>query len=322
MGHTDNRCVEVVEALVLDQGHDLGADAGKGPPFLQVDHPVRAGHCLQDRVDVQGPDRAQVEDIGFDPVPGQRRGSLERHMHHLAVGDDAHVIPGALQLGHPQGDHVFAVRDLAPDVVQQLALHHGDGVVVPDRGGEETLGVGGGGGRHQLHPGSVHVVGLARLGVLGRELQRRPRGAAEDDGHRNLPVGHVQHLGRAVDDLVEGEEREVEGHELADRAQPGHRRAHAKPREAQLADRRIDDPPVPVPFQHPARDLVGAVVLGDLLAHEKDGVVPVHLLAHGGVQGIPVGQLSHGRHLRNRRKTVHPRLPPGPVRPGKAARVG
>ena len=35
-----------------------------------------------------------------------------------------------------------------------------------------------------FHPGSVHVVGFARLGVLGRELQRRPRGAAEDDGHR------------------------------------------------------------------------------------------------------------------------------------------
>ena len=59
----------------------------------------------------------------------------------------------------------------------------------------------------------------------------------------------------------------------------------AHPRESLFGDRRVDDPVWPEALEHPLADLVGAVVLGDLFAHEEDAVVPLHLLGHGLVQG-------------------------------------
>ena len=44
------------------------------------------------------------------------------------------------------------------------------------------------------------------------------------------------------------------------------------------------------PVEHPLADLVGAVVLGDLLAHQEDAVVALHLLGHRLVEGLAVLQ--------------------------------
>ena len=78
---------------------------------------------------------------------------------------------------------------------------------------------------------------------------------------------------------------EAEGHELDDRPQADHRRADADAGEPFLGDRRVDDPARAEPLEHPLADLVGAVVLGDLLAHEEDAVVALHLLGHRLVRG-------------------------------------
>ena len=46
------------------------------------------------------------------------------------------------------------------------------------------------------------------------------------------------------------------------------------------------------------RDLVGAVVQTDLLSHEEDAVVVVHLFAQGLVQRVAVGDDGHDDELR------------------------
>ena len=77
-----------------------------------------------------------------------------------------------------------------------------------------------------------------------------------------------------------------EAHELDDRPQPHHRRADAEPGEAGLADRRVDDALGAELLEHALADLVGAVVLGDFLAHEEDVLVALHLLGHRLAEGF------------------------------------
>ena len=61
---------------------------------------------------------------------------------------------------------------------------------------------------------------------------------------------------------------------------PDHRGADADADEAALGDRRVDDPLLAELLQQALRDLVGAVVVADLLAHEEDAIVLLHLLGH------------------------------------------
>jgi hypothetical protein len=63
--------------------------------------------------------------------------------------------------------------------------------------------------------------------------------------------------------------------------EPDHRGADADAREAGLGDRRVDDPLLAEAREHALGHLVGAVVVPDLLAHQEDGLVALHLLDHG-----------------------------------------
>ena len=65
---------------------------------------------------------------------------------------------------------------------------------------------------------------------------------------------------------------------------PAKRRADAEAGKAVLGDRRVDDALVAELLQQALADLVGALVLGDLLAHQEDVRVAAHLLGHGVAQ--------------------------------------
>ena len=131
--------------------------------------------------------------------------------------------------------------------------------------------------------------------MLGAHAAGGAVGAAEDDAGADLAAGHVQGLGRRIDDVVDGLHGEVERHELDDRLQPRHGGADAQAGKAVLGDRGIDDALVAKLLQQFAADLVGPLVLGDLLADQEDLVVPTHLLGHGVAQGVADGGLDHGR---------------------------
>jgi hypothetical protein len=89
-----------------------------------------------------------------------------------------------------------------------------------------------------------------------------------------------------VDDLVEGEDREVEGHHLRDGPEADEGRAHRDARDRLLRDRRVAHAPVAELREQPLRDLVGALVGPDLLAEQEDVGVAAHLLAEGLVEGF------------------------------------
>jgi hypothetical protein len=76
--------------------------------------------------------------------------------------------------------------------------------------------------------------------------------------------------------------REVEGHELDDRPQLLVRRAGGEAGEAGLRDGRVDDARRAELLEQALGDLVGALVLSNLLANHKDVGVARHLLEHRG----------------------------------------
>ena len=167
------------------------------------------------------------------------------------------------------------------------------GFGIADRGLEQALGVGRRVGHDHLQARDMAVPGGIVLAVLGGDARGRTVRAAEDDRRAHLAARHVERLGGRIDDLVDRLHGEVEGHEFDDRLQPGHRRADADAGKAVLGDRRVDDAPRPEFLQQALRDLVGALVLGDLLAHDEDVRVAAHLFGHGVAQRFAHGGRDH-----------------------------
>ena len=130
--------------------------------------------------------------------------------------------------------------------------------------------------------------------MLGGDPGGRPVGAAKHDGGAHLSARHVQGLGRGIDDLVHGLHGEVEGHELDDGSEAGEGGADPEPGETVFGDRRVDDPFVAEFLEQPLADLVGALVLGHLLADEEDALVAPHLLGHGVTERLAHRE-RHGR---------------------------
>src|SRR5258708_7358807 len=229
----------------------------------------------------------------MNPVLRQRVRQRHPQQGHVAVGDGRAVAAFALELRLADRNEVFLIRDLAFGVVEHLALEDEHRVVVADGALEQPLGVVRRPRRHDLHAWHMGQPGLERLRMLGAQLQRRAVWPAEYDGTVVLSARHVQHLRRRVQHLVQSEDPEIPGHELDDRPQAHHRGADADAGESQLGDRRVDHAHLSEFLEQAFGHLVGALVDGDFLAHEKDAIVAGHLFAEGGVQCVSVGDYWH-----------------------------
>jgi hypothetical protein len=129
--------------------------------------------------------------------------------------------------------------------------------------------------------------------VLGAELQGSATGPPKHRGHADLAVRHVPHLGRGVDQLIHGEQGEVPGHELDHRTETDHGGPDPDAGETQLSDGRVHDPHGSELVEQSTAHLVGALIHPDLLTHEEDRVVTLHLLAKRLVQRISVCECRH-----------------------------
>ena len=96
-----------------------------------------------------------------------------------------------------------------------------------------------------------------------------------------------------VDDLIQGQNTEIHGHELDDGMQSRHGGADCQAREAGLRDRRIHHPLRTEFFHEALADLEGALVVAHFLADQKNARVSTHLLPHGLVESFPIGD-NHG----------------------------
>src|ERR1700759_389780 len=128
---SDDRAVEILEALLGDQRRDLGA-RGAHLIGLVDDHHLRtATDRVKNRVGIQRNQRTQVKHLDRGSVQIVR--GLQSGMHHRAIGDHDQVLTRARHAGlHRRLEH--ALRHLALDpAVQVLVLHETDGVRIADR---------------------------------------------------------------------------------------------------------------------------------------------------------------------------------------------
>src|SRR5262249_52373184 len=77
-GNSDDRGIELVEALTLNGVHDLGAHAGERPSFLRNYAAVGARHGGDHRLFIERADRPQVYHFRLYLLRGELLGGLER----------------------------------------------------------------------------------------------------------------------------------------------------------------------------------------------------------------------------------------------------
>src|SRR5882762_10515691 len=293
LGHALHRRIEIIERVPLNEIDHLRADPDVRPPFLDDDRAVGLFHRFQNGRFVQGPERPQVEHFRRDVLLRELIRRFLGDGQGLGVTHERHVAALTLDFRLADRDDMLAVGHVALQVVEHFAFEHDDGIVVADRGLEESFGVGRRCGRNDLEAGNVGEPALPRLGVLRPELECGATRAPEHDGDPNLPTRHVQHLCRGIDDLVQREQREIPGHELDDRPEAAHGGADADPRESQLGDGRIDDALRPELLQQSAAHLVRALVDADFFTHQQHVGIALHLFAQRLVQGISIGEGGH-----------------------------
>ena len=221
-----------------------------------------------------------------------------------AIGDDGHVaaVSRDARLADRQ-DEIVELRHVEALAVEDLVLEKDHRAGIADRGLQQSLGVGGGVRRDHFQSRHARIPGRVILAVLGGDARGCAIRAAKHDRAVHLPARHIERLGGGVDDVVDRLHGEVPGHELDDGLEPRKGRADADAGKAIFGDRRIDHAPFAELIEQALADLVGALILADLLAHEEDAssarissamasrsasrTVMVTISVPGGISGSP-----------------------------------
>ena len=264
---------------------------------MDDDAAAGAAHGLEDRVEVERGDRAQVDDLERAALLGGRLGRLQRRLHHRAVGQHGDVVAAA--------DHPGA-RTAAPGVasvstsrllpVPPLGLEEDDRVGVGDRLLDAPVGVDRVADGDDLEPGGVREVGLGALAVVLDRADAAAERDADDDRHRQPAPGAGVDLGDLGDDLVVGGEDEPVELDLADRPVAAHGQADGGAEDAGLGQRGVDDAVLAEVLLQAVGDPEDPAELADVLAHEHDLGVVLHGLAQAEVERLADGQRLRSPH--------------------------
>ncbi len=190
--------------------------------------PPRLPHRLEDRIHVQGNERARVYHLGLHTLTGQLLGRLQSLVHHVRRSDDRDVAALALDFRHSQGQGVGFLRHVGKRGQGALVLQAEHGAIVPDGGDEQAFGIVGGGRHHNLQAGDVAEHRLQALRVLCGQAQPGAADRAHYDGQPRLAAEHVAHLCHLVQSLVQADAEEVHEHDLHHRPQAAGGRPHGQ----------------------------------------------------------------------------------------------
>ncbi len=282
------------EAALHDAGRDLGAKPA-GQRRLVHDHaPSGLPDARLDRIDVEGVDGAQVDELDAAAAlldrlhalhdagaPAHHR-ELRAFAHHTRLADRDRV----LVLGHL----------LAEGPVDALGLEEDHRIGIADRADQQSLRVVGGAWHHHLDAGLVRVDRLRRVAVQLRRVDSAADGHADRHRHGELTARAGAHAcGVRADLVVRGTEEAVEL-DLGHRAQSSHREADRGADDAALGQRRVDDAVRAKALLETLGDAEDAAIGANVLAEQDDTVVLLHLLDQGEVDGLYKREIRHGTH--------------------------
>ncbi len=139
---------------------------------------------------------------------------------------------------------------------------------------------------------------LWRVRMRGSRLVTPATGGTDDERHFKFSVEHITDLRGVVDDRIQRQESEIDGHHFGDWAQAIHRGANGRAGNRHLADRRIAHAALAEFLQETARDTVRALPFAHFLAHHEDALITPHLFQQSAAQGLAHGLVT----LRHRRR--------------------
>src|SRR3984893_338161 len=273
------------EAALLDERADLRREATSTRRLLHDGAAAGLAHAARDSLDVQRPERAQVDELRIELRSLLHR--LQRLVEHGAPGDHRHAPAFAGDLRLADGDGVLAFRHFPfRRPVDALRLHEDDRVVLADGGDQEALRAEGVGRADHLKARRVDEERLRRLRVVVAALD--PASHRRADHHRRavLAAAAVPQLGELVHDLIERREDEVGELDLRDRAQSVHRHPDRRADDSGLGQRGVDHALGPELLDQTHGGAKHPAELPHVLAHHHPARIAAHLDPQGVIDGL------------------------------------
>ena len=183
----DDRCIEVIEGLLHQNGADVAANGTDGETLFYSHAAVGFLDRLDDRFCVHWAQRAQVDDLGVNAVFGEFVGGFECVFHADAEGHDCDVIPCTGDFGFADWDcEVVHFWNVARCAVKDFVFQNDHRVWIADRGFHQTLIIGGGVRHHDLETRNLRIPRGVVLGVLRANAGRSTVRATENHGGAHL----------------------------------------------------------------------------------------------------------------------------------------
>lgn len=321
---TSRRSIEVVESLLIDDGDNLSTNTMLGPTLFDGDKAVGLLHTVDNGITVKRTDRTEVDDLGADSLGLKKISSLESDANITREGDNSNISTLTHDLSLTDVNGEVGIEDLLGHgeslSVENLTLEEDNWIRVTDRSLEETDGILGIIRSNNLETGAGSKPGGETLRVLGTDGSGGTVGSTEHNRDLDLTTGHVTGLGSRVDDVINGLEGKVHGHELTDGLQTSLSGTNSETGETHLGNRSINNSLLLELVDKSLGHLVSTMVTSNFLTKDEDLIITNKLLLHGVVESITDGHLSgegitsregaessHGR-LFNERNTLRSRI--------------
>ena len=204
-------------------------------------------------------------------------------------------LPGPRDAGGAERVDDLAVRHFAFGGVKRLVFEKDHRIRVAHRRRQQPDDVARVRRRDDLQAGDHHAPVLDALRMLRAEARARAVAGAHHQRAFDLAVRHVTAFWKFIGDVVEAHRKEVREHDLGDRLQAGHRRAHGGAHDGLFGDRRVAHAQRPELLVEPDRRLEHAACLGHVLAQKDDIGIARHFLGDAADHGVAISQFRHAK---------------------------
>ena len=183
-----------------------------------------------------------------------------------AVGDQADLCAGQAHAG-TFNVHRARLGQFTLQVVELGVLKDQHRVGVGQGGCQHAARILQGGGRQNAQAGNVGIPAFKTVRVLRCNLAPCARGHAQHQRHRKLSTRHVVQEGCGVDNGVQRQQAEVDGHHLHDRPHTAQGRANTSAHKTQLRQGRVANALRAKLCQQAFGDGIGATIGAHVFAH-------------------------------------------------------